>query len=300
MEFADKRDHASHASHAPKTPRADALSVCERNLWLLKERQAELKAEFSAIAVETARALLDGSGNMQDDGTDRLRQASRALPADADVRAVFCRAIAEGRREWAEIRSYIPENDVPKSPLVAYFRNSTSNLAFSRFEKIIPELRAAYFDDFSQICEETAAGRCDLCMLPVYDAQNGTLRSVRRLIERYDLHRIASVWLPVRQDSEEKVEFALFCPEFRRLPEAKILSLGAVFENEGELSAFLQGTHALGAVCTFCDRLPPDTFEEIAYDLDFDLGSVDTAAICLYLDLFYPRVSGKGVYVRLL
>lgn len=223
-------------------------------------------------------------------------ERSDLAPSDL---AVFAMEYAKYVDKDHESLPFFAYTDVSREPMTAYFRNSISDMAFSVFSREIRELRAVYYGSFSACAEDVSSGISDCCMLPIYDFTDGEMWSVRRLMEKHDLSIVMTVDLPTSYEATNHVRFALLSREPQMPKDANMLRVTAFFEDPSELTPFLDGCRAIGAVLSSTVSVPVSFYDTPAFDIDFTLPKESFHPLGVYLSLFYPRINIGGIYKRL-
>ena len=278
----------------PKDVVHSALGIIGENLTEANNAFANAQTMKKAHVCELAYALRDEFGDPE--YVKSVIERSDLEPSDL---AAFAIEYAKYVDKDHESLPFFAFTDVDPEPMTAYFRNSISDMAFSVFSREIRELRAVYYDSFSACAEDVSSGISDCCMLPIYDFSDGEMWSVRRLIEKHDLSIVMTVDLPTSYEAANHVRFALLSREPQTPKDANMLRVTAFFEDPSELTPFLDGCRAIGAVLSSTVSVPVSFYDTPAFDIDFILPKECFHPLGVYLALFYPRINIGGIYKRL-
>lgn len=278
----------------PKKSTDAALSVIKENL-------SEANDQLQSALITKKAHILELANTLQSYRSDPeyIRDVINREELDAYDLAFFS----------VEFSKYVPKDDesfvfyaftkAQKDPLVAYFRNSISDLAFSIFSREVSDLRAVYYDSFSACAEDVSFGISDWCMLPIYDFSDGEMWSVRRLIDKHDLSIVMTVDLPTSYQATNYVRFALLSQDQKYPQNANMLRVTAFFDTPSMLTPFLDSCRYIGAQLTSAVAVPVSFYDGYAYDIDFTLDPKCLHALGVYLSLFCPRVNIGGIYKHL-
>ena len=97
-----------------------------------------------------------------------------------------------------------------RSGKVAFAESRILATAFAEIQKREPGLSASYVRSFADACEEVSTSECEFCILPIENSREGSLLTVYKLIEKYDLFisRVCTI-----ENDELTTKFALLCRE---------------------------------------------------------------------------------------
>lgn len=275
-------------------PKDSALGIISENLTEAQSALESGRVMKNAHVCELAYALRDQFGDPE--YIKGVVEKAALEPADL---AVFAMDLAKYVDKDHESLPFFAYTDVSLEPMTAYFRNSISDMAFSVFSREIKELRAVYYGSFSACAEDVSSGISDCCMLPIYDFSDGEMWSVRRLMEKHDLSIVMTVDLPTSFEASNFVRFALLSREPQMPKDANMLRVTAFFRDPSELTSFLDGCRAIGAVLSNAVSVPVSFYDTPAFDIDFYLPKDCLHPLGVYLSLFYPRINIGGIYKRL-
>ncbi len=122
------------------------------------------------------------------------------------------RAVIDRRGEdfFADPASDSAEISERAAEKIAYVQNSYSDNAYLQFSRTLIHPRAAYFDSFSDVCEEVYNGICEYGILPLLHERDGKLFRFYSLLEKYDLRIVCACDVPtVERDSVTVTRYAL-------------------------------------------------------------------------------------------
>ncbi len=195
-------------------------------------------------------------------------------------------------------RCVLPSFSPPESPLIAYFRNSYSDMAYRVFSGAFGDCRAVYFDDMQSVCEELYNDRCDFCILPLGDPSQGRLSGIDRLTEGYGLFLL----LTCRAEGPGGImEFGLFSSSGYFSENADSLELIAFTDEEHRLSHLMRTLEILGFELADCCRVSSQADGVAAFRLSFCLSaaagterkaSVDAALTFIRCEFSHSLITG--------
>jgi hypothetical protein len=91
---------------------------------------------------------------------------------------------------------------------IAYIKNRRNDDAFLLFAKKLREVKAEYVSSFQEACEAVFEDKCEFCMLPIENDNDGKLYSFYQMLDRYDLKIRHTVRIST-DDGAESITFAL-------------------------------------------------------------------------------------------
>ena len=153
----------------------------------------------------------------------------------------------------AKVNRYLPSLS-ESGAHIAYFRNAYSDLAFRRFAKELSSPTVLYRENFSAVCEEVYADRCDFAILPVESSRDGQLSVTQKLVARYELAPVLYCTVPTTDDGT--LRFGLFASAPMVPPKADSLEILLFSDKEETLSRLLTSANTLGISLTSITVLP--------------------------------------------
>lgn len=187
---------------------------------------------------------------------------------------------------------------------IAYVQNTFSDNAYLQFSAELGRPRAAYFDSFSDVCEEVYNGICEYGILPILHERDGKLFRFYGLLQKYDLRIVCACDVPcVERGGVTVTRYALIR---KTLPAprggtATHIELSLPADGGFALCDLLQAARA-------CDLTPVrldtravgdgDRPEESAHQITLTLPDADLspALFLAYLSLELPRCTVLGLY----
>ena len=91
---------------------------------------------------------------------------------------------------------------------IAYVGNRYSEEAWRIFSSHFPGTGPHVYNSFAEMCEDTASGATDACIIPVENISDGKLLSFYSLIERHDL-KISALCDITNEDDTKRTRYAL-------------------------------------------------------------------------------------------
>ena len=306
-----------------------AFDAIHDNLTELDTRQAHLLECRMAHLEEWADTVLRTAGEERDMllrlldllCPDREIEPQADVPAEnreALCEALHCLALphrlfvlrsvlGRGRSDLlSEAEDAVQTDEVSEhaADKIAYVQNTFSDTAYLCFSALLTRPRAAYFDSFSDICEEVYNGICEYCILPILHDRDGKLFRFYELLEKYDLRIVSACDVPrTAKDGVSTTRYALI---------RKSLSLSRKAE-DGEMPTYLElrlpadSTVSLPELlhaAQLC-RMSPERVdtradieqpELLCHHITLRLSDADLGTFLAFLTLDVPRSTVVGLY----
>ena len=186
-----------------------AIRILCDNVLEFSERQARTEKQ-RALAVEMLcdRILSQGNGA---DLHELYRQFLAYLPdAQTIDQAIACRRITKSRKAPTRDPLGLLESEegvaAGSHGRIALVRNRYNEQAFEHFSPIMLEAKPSYASSFAQSCEDVADSRCEFCILPIENQEDGRLFGFYAMIDRYELKICASCIL---ETDNSRIRYAL-------------------------------------------------------------------------------------------
>ncbi|HHT54806.1 MAG TPA: hypothetical protein GX011_07795 [Clostridiales bacterium] len=127
-------------------------------------------------------------------------------------RILICRRLSEmlGSFGFSSDELLFNHPDTPNGTRVAYVINRYSAEAFRIFSSHLPGAQPRIYNSFTEMCEGTASGKADACVIPIENTSDGKLLSFYSLIERFDLKTSALCDI-TNEDDTKRTRYALLC-----------------------------------------------------------------------------------------
>lgn len=298
------------------------------NLTELYGKQARLLECRIAHLEEWAEAVLRAAGGERDallrllgmPHTDRNGTLSAHVPAEnremlhhylmhlaplerlSLLRIIIGRIDSELLAESAEgmVTDDISEHAADK---IAYVQNTFADTAYLCFSAQLAHPRAAYFDSFSDVCEEVYNGICEYCILPILHDRDGKLFRFYELLEKYDLRIVCACDVPrTEKDGTTVTRYALIrktLPLFRAADRhaQHYLELRLPTDSSTSLCALLQAAQACRIVPERVDTRPDsERTDGLCHHLTLRLSDSDIRTFLAFLTLDVPRCTVAGLY----
>ena len=186
---------------------------------------------------------------------------------------------------------------------IAYVQNSYSDNAYLQFSKAIPTPRAAYFDSFSDVCEEVYNGICEYGILPVLHEREGKLFRFYDLLEKYDLRIVSACDVPTAE--RDYITFTRYALIARSLPspQESFSHMEILLPAEGGGNDALCDLLRAAQACSLTpERLDTRTSEgydgslSMMHRITLTIGSPDIRPFLAFLSLDIPRATVLGLY----
>lgn len=186
---------------------------------------------------------------------------------------------------------------------IAYVQNSYSNNAYLQFSKAVPTPRAAYFDSFSDVCEEVYNGICEYGILPILHEREGKLFRFYDLLEKYDLRIVSACEVPTTE--RDHITFTRYALIARTLPppQETYSHMEILLPAEGGGNDALCDLLRAAQACALTpERLDTRTTEgydgslSMMHRITLTVGSSDIRPFLAFLSLDIPRATVLGLY----
>lgn len=212
---------------------------------------------------------------------------------------------ANSSREFAHFcREFVSENpikfleaedDDDSVPKIAYLQNTFSDKAYSRFSQNFSFIKAIYFPEFREVCEEVYYGRCSHALIPVYNSRDGMLMSFYRLILKYDLRIISAC--NIKMADESVMRYALLSKNLPRRLTDKYMDISVVLTESNSCGSLVYALEALGAEVVMLNSYPLEYADDRnGLILQLYLEAADVNAVFLFLEGSKFRYNILGSY----
>ena len=186
---------------------------------------------------------------------------------------------------------------------VVYLKNPLTDIAFSRFSKLLKDARVSYKESFADVCEEVYYNRSPFCILPLENYEDGRLSGFVNMIRKYELKIVLTC--NVENANGKITKFALLKRELTKIAcsdkaiEGVYLEIGFNFGEESRLQDVLTAASYFGYKLNKVDSLPIYYSEkEYYFDVVFS-GEGNFEKFIHWLELEIPRYEILGVYTQL-
>jgi hypothetical protein len=188
-----------------------AKSVITSNISTLEERLRG-SAEQKGISVSMLTKLI--WDNVAEEGMDAVWSelcSSLGHPTakdKTDICIAICRCLSVDELDGINLFDSGEQTVAGTHGKIAYVRNKRSDDAFLAFSKHIPVAKANYMPSFAEACEAVMDNKCEFCILPVENGNDGKLYSFYSMLDRYDLKICHKVNI-AGEDGTDFIGFAL-------------------------------------------------------------------------------------------
>lgn len=246
----------------------DSLLIIAQNLAKDQAKLSRLYRRYPLYLEELAKELIPPRTTEVGDEEIALslsqikEELSALIQSENGTKAEFLSAqepilsakLAYQIAESAKVNRYLPSLS-ESGAHIAYFRNAYSDLAFRRFAKELSFPTVLYRENFSAVCEEVYADRCDFAILPVESSRDGQLSVTQKLVAKYELAPVLYCTVPTTDDGT--LRFGLFASAPMVPPKADSLEILLFSDKEETLSKLLTSANTLGISLTSITVLPP-------------------------------------------
>ncbi len=185
---------------------------------------------------------------------------------------------------------------------ISYLKNRYNDIAFEQFSHSVSNAKAEYALSFSECCENVLYGRCEFCILPIMNSNDGRLMSFYGLLDRYDL-KICDVVDIDNDDSTSTFRHALLgraCKEQRMRPQKNqnyIFEFSIITDKPDFFTSLLLAADKINAKLICIDSLPIEYASDMQkFFISFSIPSQNTLAFRLFLALNLQAHTPLGFY----
>lgn len=275
-----------------------SIAVHLENLKILDKRK-RINDEQKELSVDMLSELIP----KMKEPADTYRQFLEAFEnADILSKARFCQGLYkksgkdDDRPPFYDTQDYVPAGAHGK---IAIVRNRYNEAAYTALSKFVSRAKLVYTSSFVSACEDTYDGKCQYCILPVSDSQNGRMFGFYSAIDRYELRVCAACNIDTESTSES-VKYALVG---RVIPDRAYKSTQRRFEfsvisHTGKvISEITEAASVFGADLAAVDSLPVEYGDELQkYYFTFRMSASDIRGLDLYLSEEYASYAPVGYY----
>jgi len=300
---------AIHENLAELDARQDRLTECRlAHLEEWAEAAMRTAGEERDMLLQLLSALHPDRHTSLPDGTPAenrraLLEFRRQLSVPERLAVLRAMTDRRGPELYSEIGADTPEISEHAAGKIAYVQNSYSDNAYLQFSNTVHKPRAAYFDSFSDVCEEVYNGICEYGILPLLHEREGKLFRFYSLLEKYDLRVVCACDVPtVERDSVTYTRYALIRKLLSFSKEAYSHMEILLPADSGGSDALYDLLAAARAVSLTPERL--DTRTSDSYDgtlstvhqITLAVGHEEILPFLAFLSLEIPQATVLGLY----
>lgn len=278
------------------------LDTLQENLNIIKERQRAVETQRRVCVEELSRRIC--ADRERTDPKEIYARFKERLPDyQREDLMILCQHLFSPAAPSA--LEHEPSNaslSADARATIALVHNPYNQAAYQSFASGIIGAKAYPVPSFSDACEDVFDGRCEFCILPIENAQDGRLFSFYGMIDRYDL-RICAITEVETESNTGTIFYALVgktLPD--RIPKGARWHLeGMIVEQAGTLPSELFGlTKFFGAHICKLDTLPlPYNDHSQRFYFRIRLAKHHAEAVHFYLSQRYNRYTNIGLYPKL-
>ena len=277
--------------------------ILAKNLEEFKKRQSISRRQGEITAIELARLYCDNF-NDTDDIFSSLRSLCNNLSATEEILFLseLCRSTQAQRiRDMLFIGSSEPTSAGAHSR-ISYLKNKYNDLAFEYFSHSVVNAKPDYASSFIECCESVFDGRCEFCILPIMNSNDGRLMSFYALLDRYDL-KICEI---VDIDNDSAPSMLRYARIGRASNEPKkraskqqnyIFEFSVISESTDFFAPLFEAANALDARLICIDSLPVEYASNMQkFFFSFLIPTQSTLAFRLFINLKHQSYTPIGIY----
>ena len=185
---------------------------------------------------------------------------------------------------------------------ISYLKNRYNDIAFEHFSHSVANAKPDYASSFAECCENVFDGRCEYCILPIMNSNDGRLMSFYSLLDRYDLKICATVDID-KDDSSVSFKHALIgrsCLEQRirtQKNQRHIFEFSLITESTDFFAPLFEAALYVGAKLVCIDSLPVEYATDTQkFFFSFSLPYQNALAFRLFVALKHQTYTPIGFY----
>lgn len=277
--------------------------ILAKNLEEFKKRQSISRRQGEITAIELARLYCDNFDDA-DDIFSSLRSLCNNLSATEEILFLseLCRSTQAQRiRDMLFIGSSEPTSAGAHSR-ISYLKNKYNDLAFEYFSRSVVNAKPDYASSFIECCESVFDGRCEFCILPIMNSNDGRLMRFYALLDRYDL-KICEI---VDIDNDSAPSMLRYARIGRASNEPKkraskqqnyIFEFSVISESTDFFAPLFEAANALDAKLICIDSLPVEYASNMQkFFFSFLIPTQSTLAFRLFINLKHQSYTPIGIY----
>ena len=179
-----------------------------KNLQEFNAREDIVKSQKALTAIEIARLHCEAARDA-DALRDLLYDLSNELSANEEIALLvdlLSTEIGSTLKKSIVIGSSEP-TPAGAHAKISYVKNKYNDEAFEHFSRSVTNAKAIFATSFKEAAENVFDGRCEFCILPIANSNEGRLMSFYSLLDRYELKICETVDLDI-EGSSESVRYA--------------------------------------------------------------------------------------------
>lgn len=277
------------------------ISIHLNNLQILDQRR-KLNDAQTELTVDMLSELLYRA----DSPADAYRHFRETFEnADMISKARFCKnaynAYKKSEKETERPDFYDVQDSVPAGAhgKIAIVRNRYNESAYTALSKFVSRAKLVYAPSFISACEDAYDGKCQYCILPVADSQNGRMFGFYSAIDRYELRVCASCNVDA-ENASESVKYALVgrvLPDRAHKSNQRRFEFSVISHTGKIIAEITEAATVFGADLAAVDSLPVEYGDELQkYYFTFRMPAADIRGLDLYLSEEYASYAPVGYY----
>ena len=178
------------------------------NLQEFNARENLVKRQKEITATELARLRCEATPDI-DALRELLYELSDSISASEEISLVANLLSSEmgGALKKAVAIGSSEPTPAGAHAKISYVKNKYNDEAFEHFSRSVTNAKAIFATSFKEAAENVFDGRCEFCILPIANSNEGRLMSFYSLLDRYELKICETVDLDI-EDSSESVRYA--------------------------------------------------------------------------------------------
>lgn len=273
-------------------------NILKENLIEFQKRLDIAKRQKILTTVELAKEISES-----ENAFDLLKSIESLLSSDEEA-MLLSELCKTELRSKIKAMLFIGSTEPTKAGAhskISFVKNKYNDIAFEEFSRSGINAKPDYASSFKDSCESVYDGRCEFCILPLTNSNDGRMMSFYALIERYEL-KICN-YTEIEDEASGSLRLALLSRSCKEPNEKKPDSQNYVFEfsvnaeRTDFISELLLAARALGSELLSIDSIPVEyALGMQKFFFAFNISVNELLAFRLYVALKNQSYVPIGIY----
>ena len=278
-------------------------SILTKNLHEFCKRQ-NLAKQQKELTVSELALLYSQSLSNPDHISKEIQRFSSEISATDQIifLSEICRSsLSEKVKEMLFIGSTEPTSAGAHSK-ISYLKNRYNDLAFDYFSHSVPNAKPDFASSFTECCENVFDGRCEYCILPIMNSNDGRLMSFYSLLDRYELKICETVDIDA-ENSSSTMKIALIgrtCKlQTGRVQKNKkcVFEFSIIADNTDFFAFLFEGANKIQARLNCIDSIPIEYTPHLQkFFFSFSLPHANNLIFRAFIALNHQSYTSIGIY----
>lgn len=279
------------------------LQIFRENLREINIREDLTKRQKALTALEIAKECCDANAEA-DEIRKLLGELNESLSPKEEL--LFLSEILCSKK-GANLKGLLFIGSTDPTPAgahskISYVKNRYNDEAFEHFSHSTPNVKPDYASSFKEAAENVFDGRCEFCILPIMNSEEGRLMSFYSLLDRYELKICETVDLDA-DDSSRTIRYARVGKACKEQKERFQSNQSYIFEfsitaaSSDFLVPLFEAAKQSKATLVSIDSLPVEyTTDTQRFFFSFSIPQKSSAAFRLFVALKHQGYMPIGLY----